>query len=151
MLQKLLNNLFLLSVLILIFGCNPKENKDKITNKILPLVEKVIGKKIEKAIVLIFSEYDCESCAKNTFSKVNSLIENREEYKIYGIYFTTRKKNNTQYKDFIKNTLKQVIWVNTTQMELFNKVSQNSDKQHSPFILKIENSKVVAIKSISKN
>jgi len=148
--QKLLNNIILLAIFSTFIFCTSHIKEDKLTRDVLPLIDKIFENKISKGVILILSEYDCESCSENTFSKINSIVENTKDFQLYGIYFTIRKKRNIQYNEFVKNTQNQILWKNTTNMELFGKVSQNSDKQHSPFIVKIENKKVMSITSISK-
>lgn len=149
MLQKLLNN-FAVFILLLISSCSFSEKERKNTF-LLQEIEKILNITINNATVLIVSEYDCESCAKNTFSKINSLIETNIDNKIFGIYFNIRKKNNIQYKEFVITTKEKIEWKSTNKNELFGKISQHSDKQHSPFLIQVKSGRIEFIKSISKN
>lgn len=149
MLRKLLKNSLFCTIFCFI-SCSEKQEQDIKTKEIMPIINNIFEKKIDNAILLVFSEYDCESCAKNTFTKVNSIVEN-EKLPIYGFYLTLKKKNNKLYKDFLKNTKKSIIWKETTDASLFSKVSLHSEKHYSPFVLQIKEGKVVAIKSINRD
>ena len=128
------------SIFFIFLSCS-ETNKYKLLNDeimlLLPYQEKE-----EDLIVFLISEMDCESCLSNI---QHWLSLSKNQYKPFGICYSSNSKNNRIYEKVKKEIA--IPWVFTHNRDVFLKVVKETDFG-TPLALKIENGNITSIKNI---
>lgn len=137
---KFIKNSILIVFSFILLGCSTQYEQLGILENIKQEFAGVDFNK--KTSLFVFSDGDCSTCIyyiQGTHKKVPPNVQ------ILGLYLKINPKAQFGYQDLLDETKNQIKWVSMKNKKIFGLISQCTKSGASPFIIEIENNKVVSI------
>jgi hypothetical protein len=129
-------------------GCSQAPQSEQLLHELKS--ELAMNAAIQDAYIFFLTDLDCATCNAHTFRRINSVINDNPNVPMFGIFLTTSKKEVAEQTSFFYSINSAINWTVTKNVKLFGRVSQGSDKHHSPFMIIIRKKRIESIVSLSK-
>ncbi len=99
----------------------------------------------KKTSLFVFSDIDCSTCIYYIQGTRKKISPNTQ---ILGLYLNVNPKAKFGYQDLLDETKNEIKWVSMKDRKLFGLISQCTQAGASPFLVEIENNKIISVEPL---